>query len=342
MLTPAFDQHGVTVHFGDCLDVLAALPDGSVDAVVTDPPYGLDFRANGWDRFGTGEAFGEWCRLWAVQCLRVLKPGGHLVAFGGTRTWHRLMAAVEDARFEVRDSMAWLYATGFPKSHNVSKALDKAAGADREPDVYEDSAYPQHVYGKGVGSGRMLSRGEPVSDAARRFDGWGTALKPSFEPIVVARKPFPGTVAANVLAHGTGGLNIDGCRGAARPTRLASPGWAGATGTERRWPANVVLDDVTAEALGDHAVYYPTFRYQPKAPQSERPVVDGVRHPTVKPLALMRWLVRLVTPPDGVVLDPFLGSGTTAQAARDEGFRCIGIERNPNYLPLITTRLQGR
>ena len=359
---PIYDHGGVTVYAGDCLDVLATLPDAGVDSVVTDPPYALAFLGQRWDTH-TPEGFESWCRAWAAECLRVLKPGGHLVAFGGTRTYHRLAAGIEDAGFEIRDSLHWIYGAGFPKSRNL----------------------------KG------------------QWQGWGTTLKPGHEPIVLARKPLDGTVAHNVLKHGTGALNIDACRVAYRDAadmdqaRVPQPRFgvkdsrAGTylfrTGEGRngevfdpskgRWPANVLLDTTAAAALdeqsgeqrdgvavkrngvtsngvtgwgkaepgtpdigygggGGASRFFPVFRYTPKADSAERPVVNGVRHPTVKPLDLMRWLVRLVTPPSGTVLDPFAGTGTTAEACILEGFRCIAIEREADYLPLIRQRIDRR
>ena len=480
-----YEGHGVTLHHGDCLDVLRALPDASVDAVVTDPPYGLEFMGKAWDSFGgernegsrggTGDkgilpgygrggtnadvvrfkargasAFGAWCELWAVECLRVLKPGGHLLAFGGTRTWHRLACAVEDAGFEVRDSIAWLYGSGFPKSLDVSKAIDKAAGAEREVVGMADrkaSLGSQGVLGASR-FGEVPTVTAPATPDAERWQGWGTALKPAFEPIVVARKPLTGTVAANVLSWGTGALNVDGCRieGGERPliisksedsTGILGNGLNGSSHggstTAGRWPANVVLDESQAEALdeqsgesapkpartgrkggcsdngtmtgygtGDDVGTWPAdagggasrFFYVAKAPKGERPsyakegagegrVIEGasgkvrecrqcgnrtirsgetqpacghndfafvptaqreerVSHPTVKPLDLMRWLVRLVTPPGGVVLEPFAGSGTTVEACIIEGFDCIAIEKGEEYLPLIMQRIHRR
>ena len=341
---------------GDCLDILRSLGPASVDAIVTDPPYGLGFMGKAWDALPPGVE-------WARECLRVLKPGGYLLAFGGTRTWHRLAVAIEDAGFEIRDSVAWLYGSGFPKSLNVSKAIDKAT---RE--VITAHATPE----------------------AEQWSGWGTALKPAFEPIVVARKPLTGTVAANVLEHGTGALNIDGCRiegdmstgtwGAKQTTSLGYHGGTEGSGyrTEKpsgRWPANVVLDEDQASVLdaqsgttkatprrrnapkgaGTYGAFTGAdedrqgpadpggasrFFYVAKAPKKERPVVGGVTHPTVKPLTLMRWLVRLVTPPGGIVLDPFAGSGTTLEAAVLEGFAAVGIEREADYLQLIEARMR--
>jgi hypothetical protein len=359
----------ITVHHGDCLDVMAEMPDTSVDAIVTDPPYGLGFMGREWDDLPPGEE-------WARECLRVLKPGGHLLAFGGSRTWHRLAVAVEDAGFEVRDSIAWLYGSGFPKSLDVSKAIDKAAGATRE--VVGQYVSPEGTTGRSnhvdrIGTstwiGGLPDITSPATPAAQQWAGWGTALKPAFEPIVVARKPLVGTVAANVLAHGTGALNIDatrvhtpGSEAKAYTVKRLKPGatlnktggnwrpedddavtYEGQT-TAGRWPTNVVLDGDAADELdrqdsGGASRFFPTFRYQAKAPTRERVKVDGVAHSTVKPLELIRWLVRLVTPPDGTVLDPFAGSGTTGEACLLEGLPCILIEREVDYLPLIHKRI---
>ena len=335
----------------------------------------------------SGHEFQDWCRLWLTECLRVLKPGGHLLAFGGTRTWHRLACAVEDTGFEIRDSMAWLYGSGFPKSLDVSKAIDRAAGAL----AHESKRFI--VAGQ---TGKLINpptKGyvppAPATDAVKQWQGWGTALKPAFEPIVVARKPLTGTVAANVLAHGTGALNVDGCRVGTGDTlgRVNNDREAGSnaayfigngrggtftTSDERggRWPANVVLDEHTAAIVdqqsgvttagaagasgtsgfasgydGEYSTPYgdtggaSRFFYVAKAPGEERPTGNGTAHPTVKPLDLMRWLVRLVTPPGGIVLEPFAGSGTTVEACIKEDVRCIAIEREADYLPLIDERI---
>lgn len=400
-----------TLYQGDCLDALKILPDCSVDAVVTDPPYALTANKKGGtgansrnlkspagrSRIGTGGGFmGQaWDGalpdpdIW-VECLRVLKPGGHLLAFGGTRTHHRLWCAIEDAGFELRDTVGWLYAQGFPKSLDVSKAIDKAAGAER--DVIGPNRFAA-VNGKAnvnaFGSASRPDATAPSSDAARQWNGWGSALKPAFEPIALARKPLSEkTIAANVLTHGCGGLNIDGSRipsgedyrklqvvqggnhrhdvGLTQKTRHAE--FVPSSG---RFPANLIHDgseDVVAlfpvtkpssgsprknrssESIGtfktadritagipDAGGSAARFFYCAKASRSDRG--EGNGHPTVKPQSLMAYLCRLVTPPGGLVLDPFMGSGTTGIAALRQGFRFIGIEREPAYVTIATTRL---
>ena len=380
---------------GDCLVELARIPDESVDSVICDPPYGLEFMGKAWDKY-TPLDFELWCAKWAAECLRILKPGGHLLAFGGSRTWHRLAAGIEDAGFEIRDSIAWLYGSGFPKSMDVSKAIDKAAGATREVVGRLRGAHNGSVVGLGEAPSRASEYDATVAatDAAREWEGWGTALKPAFEPVVVARKPLgEKTVAANVLAHGTGALNIDATRiGVEGGTREIPRGTTGKTRMSTnfamqeadtvaaggRWPANVALDESQAAALDEQSgtlkggarparrgadtntrQAYGAFAgqeglkaermadggasrffYVAKAPKSERPVVDGAAHPTVKPLALMRWLIRLVTPPGGCVVDPFAGSGATLEAAYLEGFESIGVEMTPEYWPLIAARIE--
>lgn len=375
------------IYAGDCLEILPGLADEFVDAVVTDPPYELGFMGRAWDASGIAYNVDLW-----KQCLRVLRPGGHLLAFGGTRTSHRLTCAIEDAGFEIRDSIVWIYGSGFPKSLDVSKAIDKAAG------IWRGRAGDIDTLNGSMGGANYerTDKGNPVTDDAKRWTGWGTALKPSHEPIVVARKPLArgATVAANVLAHGTGALNIDACRvGTTREVPASHSKTASAVGVVGigarrleseldpnigRWPTNVVLDDMAAAELdeqsgatksragrrnapkaagtygafagddpdrlghedeGGASRFFPVFRYQAKAPTRERPKVDGVAHPTVKPLELMRWLVRLVTPVDGILLEPFAGSGTTIEACMLEGMRCIGIEREESYGPLIAERM---
>lgn len=566
---------------GDCVEVMAGMEDESVDAVVTDPPYGLEFMGRKWDRldgigqtspptFGppgigerrTGwasrsgqsnrrcEACGHWeysgtpCRCdrpvwpnvsahqgrlqqewhhaWAREALRILRPGGHLLAFGGTRTFHRLTCAIEDAGFEVRDCLSWLYGSGFPKSLDVSKAIDKRPGVSRHAEFARHLTERREVAGlmaadvseRVVGTrtgacwnwehhqfpearwwpalrelldldeswGEIIAEAErertgqrdgnllaiapgqdndrspttlditaPATPGAARWQGWGTALKPAFEPIVVARKPLAGTVAANVLAHGTGAINVDGCRvGTTVETWPASRQetrgnhYHGLGGTQYesrtvetgdapagRWPANVVLSHtpdcrevgvrkvrnpsgsirgdepspVVKNALGerervaweahgtDGTETVPAFECSPDCPvrmldeqagdilgavsngkragtgygegygvQAQVPSYadtggpsrffytakassaerDGATHPTVKPLELMRWLVRLVTPPGGLVLDPFAGSGTTLIAAKLEGLRAVGIEREESYCEMAAERYRRR
>lgn len=408
---------------GNNLEILPTLPDNSIDSIVTDPPYELGFMGKKWD--SSGIAYNV--ELWQ-QCLRVLKPGGHLLSFGGTRTWHRVAVAIEDAGFEVRDSIAWLYGSGFPKSLDVSKAIDKQAGAD----VKIGKAFKvAGEYGnrdlrdpESQGASRDEMRHSAQTNEAKQWQGWGTALKPAFEPIVVARKPLIGTVAENVLTYGTGGLNIDGSRigtGTGEKRVVEYPdirgdnyqqgkgNYADREKIKRevidqgRWPANIILDPYTAELLdgqsGDRpGGNFPTqrgagvatgfgtgkpteggarkmndsggasrFFYVAKASKRDRNEgldeleikrpdtrtstgmgtfeEKGVQpqrnfHPTVKPTDLMRYLIKLVTPPNGTVLDPFAGSGSTGKAAILEGFDFIGIEITDEYLPIIEGRLK--
>lgn len=248
-----------TIHLGDCRQIIATLDDNSIHSIVTDPPYELGFMGKKWDNSGIAYDV----QLW-TECLRVLKPGGHLLAFGGTRTYHRMACAIEDAGFEIRDSIHWLYGSGFPKSHDVSKAIDKAAGAEREvvSSVYrgDRAGTSAGIMGKPVP--RIDTVTAPATDAAKQWAGWGTALKPAHEPIVVARKPLIETVAANVQQHGTGALNIDGARVSYQSdadfqtTQQKNPGTddlvtSGVYGADRpqqsvnaggRWPANVITD----------------------------------------------------------------------------------------------------
>ena len=372
---PFLDDGDVTVYEGDCVEVMAEVPAESVDAVVCDPPYALAFMGRGWDAYGPRE-FQAWCEIWAREALRVLRPGGHLLAFGGTRTFHRLTCGIEDAGFEIRDCLSWLYGSGFPKSLDVSKAIDRAAGAEGgygEPKSAAHAGWIDRGRMRGdeghdgyqrpwMQDGEAVDRNArkylPATEAAATWEGWGTALKPGWEPIVLARKPLAGTVAANVQQHGTGALNIDGCRvgthgysqeewtakgasrttgttyGAHRPSDTPLP--AG------RWPANVVLDEAAARMLDDQAGGPSRFFYTAKASRKDRNT-NGVNntHPTVKPTALMRWLIRMVCPVDGVILDPFGGSGTTGVAARAEGVKCIMVEREAEYLSIIAGRLRA-
>ena len=375
---------------GDCRHVLKTLKTNSVDSIVTDPPYELGFMGKSWDSTGVAYDVAVW-----QECLRVLKPGGHLLAFGGSRTYHRLACAIEDAGFQIRDQIMWVYGSGFPKSLNISKAIDKAAGAD-------------------------------ATAEAKQWDGWGTALKPAHEPIVMARKPLEGNVAQNILEHGTGGINIDGCRvdfvsdedrqestaknqhqdfgtepmtnntvygdySMMKPTNYNPPG---------RFPANFIHDgsDEVLELFPDSkGGAYPAkrgqavntsftggqeteggframgddgsaarFFYCAKANKKDRNEgLDGFaekrpdertvigmgtfeekgvakqanHHPTVKPTNLMRYLCRLVTPPNGLILDPFTGSGSTGKAAVLEGFGFIGVEQSAEYVEIAKARI---
>ena len=371
------DAPVVDVRNGDCRELIAAMPSESVDAIVTDPPYELGFMGKGWD--ASGIAYDV--TLWS-ECLRVLKPGGYLLAFGGTRTYHRMACAIEDAGFEIRDAIYWLYSSGFPKSLDISKAIDKAAGAKRTVQIGtsrgvagEDSQGYGGIARGGVGitqKGVDLPVMAPATDDARKWQGFGTALKPAHEPIVLARKPLTGTVAANVLEHGTGALNVDGAR-VGDEAQINTYSGRHAFGDSQvgeeyrakivmgRWPANVITD-------GSIDAEWVRYFYSAKASKAERnaglnalpatfaPTMNnGIggkehdpetatpkqnTHPTVKPLALMRYLVRLVTPPGGTVLEPFAGSGTTLAAAVLEGFNAIGCELTEDYLPIIAGRVQ--
>ena len=434
ILTPFLDASGVTLYAGDCIEVMRQLPEASVDAIVTDPPYGLEFMGKDWDApwrdsrayigrggdirgrtapvlpqsYVAGTSFQEWTELWAREALRILKPGGHLLAFAGTRTYHRMASGVEDAGFEIRDCIAWMYGSGFPKSLDVSKAIDKAAGAERE--IVGRYTSPEGTTGRrSRGHNRNTFSGDnysekhegdgltpitaPATDAARKWSGWGTSLKPAFEPVVVARKPLVGTVAQNVIEHGTGALNVDGCRiaasdqfgGGKNGTSGFADGYQSGDGWQPgniagRWPANVVLDEAAGEMLDeqsgiqrdgvavrrnrkldathlnpsswqlpnrplDDMTYRGSggasrFFYCAKASKKDRNTNGAENtHPTVKPTELMGWLIRLVTPPGGIILDPFGGSGSTGVAARMENVRCILIEREAEYLDIIRQRL---
>ncbi len=343
---------GVTLqlHHGDCLEVLRTMPDASVDSVVTDPPYGLAFMGKRWDYDVPS------VEIW-YECLRVLKPGGHLLAFAGTRTQHRMAVRIEDAGFEIRDMIAWVYGSGFPKSLDVSKAIDKAAGAERTEIIGKSARHGGGIVGNGSSyevSPEVPMLYAPATDAAQQWAGWGTTLKPALEPITVARKPLAGTVAANVLEHGTGALNVEGCRVGGRwPANLIHDGSEevvaglfpqskdGVAG-KRSGVAHVTLHGLAAcdEPWGGYGGEgsVARFFYCAKASKANRD--DGNNHPTVKPTDLMRYLCRLVTPPGGIVLDPFMGSGSTGKAAMLEGFGFIGIEREAAYRAIAERRIR--
>jgi site-specific DNA-methyltransferase (adenine-specific) len=401
ILTPFLDDIDVILYAGDCIEVMRQMPEASVDAIVTDPPYGLEFMGRDWDGFGTPLGFQTWTESWAREALRILKPGGHLLAFAGTRTYHRMASGVEDAGFEIRDCIAWMYGSGFPKSLDVSKAIDKAAGAEREvigsklgrPGMAKDGSNQRNGFDAAFGGDSSGAMATDITAAATpeaaKWNGWGTALKPAYEPIVVARKPLVGTVAANVLEHGTGALNIDACR--IGTDSICSSGQGIKSGANNfigggkdtqppsvhigRWPANIALDETAASILDQQSGVSTStakprnnndfesvskgaekanttfghedtggasrFFYTAKASRHDRNaggLADNT-HPTVKPTELMRWLIRLVTPPGGIILDPFGGSGSTGLAARAENTRCILIEREPEYLNIIRDRL---
>lgn len=333
-------MNNVKLYMGNSLTRLKELKDNSIDSIVTDPPYEIGYSGHGWD--STGIAYSV--ELWA-EALRVLKPGGHLLSFGATRTWHRMAVAVEDAGFEIRDNIAWLYASGMPKSQDISKAIDKRKGTFEQREVVRVIKGDTHAGAFATSKtgnaeariDRVITRG--ASPEAQRFEGWGTALRPSFEPIVLARKSLPSktTIAENVLNLGTGAININ-------DTRLAYDKkdypLAKSYNPEGRWTPNVTMDEVTADGLDEKIARASRYFYVAKPSGSERPVADGKAHPTVKPLALMQRLIRLVTPPGGVVLDIFAGSGSTLEAAALEGFDSIGFELTEEYVPLIKVRAE--
>lgn len=460
MAEPVYSRWDIDVYHGDCLDVMRALPDASIDAVITDPPYGLSelppkkiakaltawlggdreyvptgqggFMGRKWDEFVPPPA------VWD-ECFRVLKPGGHLLSFAGSRTADLMGISIRLAGFEFRDTidcrLSWYYGSGFPKSRDVSVDIDRMAGAEREVIGYDASrARPNRKYESGAignigGNGKVSDRSDngatltaPATVAARQWHGWGTALKPSHEPIIMARKPLTLTVAGTVLEHGTGALNIAACKvGTSKDVPTSSSGSRamsygfgakadrdGMDPNTGRWPPNVVLshsaslDPVSGEPIGDACAdgcvagcavaeldaqsgtltsgkvgpdgfsgqfkaevygtfarneirpetvygdsggasrFFPVFRWESKAPPAERPRVNGVAHPTCKPLELMKWLARLITPPGGTILDCFAGTGTTGQAARAEGFPAILIEQDPVSIGLIKARLDAR
>lgn len=303
---------------GDCRKLMEELEAESVHSIVTDPPYELGFMGKRWDKSGVAFDPATW-----QACLRVAKPGAYLLAFGGTRTFHRMTCAIEDAGWEIRDCMMWVYGSGFPKSLDVSKAIDKAAGAVREivgEKVTGRANAPRSEgrnYTDCAGGQMTVPITAPSTDAAKQWDGWGTALKPAWEPIIVARKPFKGSVAANVQRHGTGALNV------------------GASKVGERWPANVIHDGAqeVCDLLGSAARFF----YCAKTSKKDRG--EGNTHPTVKPTDLMRYLCRLVTATDGLVFDPFMGSGSTGKAAILEGFNFVGIEQDRDSYETSLKRL---
>jgi len=419
----------IDLRLGDCIEILKTLEDNSVDSIVTDPPYGLEFMGKEWDSFikggGTGwkagqmadtqslpdnnsfkqKGFGklpvyrgmsdkqkmtfqEFSYNWAKECFRILKPGGHLLAFGGSRMYHRLACGIEDAGFEVRDQIMWIYGSGFPKSHNIGKAIDKIQGNEREVvgnkgsyrDIRNGSLDPQLTQDR--------DRIEVLETKGQSdWEGWGTALKPAHEPICMARKPLSEkSIAQNVLKHGTGGINIDGCRigNETITTNGVGSNWQykSRNGIEQekqepyegRFPANIMFDEEAGKILDEQSDKASRFFYCPKVSKKERnagledfekkvnkfgnqkngedmgnkSVNDKFttqpranNHPTVKPIALMEYLIKLVTPKGGTVLEPFMGSGSTGIAAKNLGMSFIGIEKEEEYFEIAKQRING-
>lgn len=382
-----------TYYLGDCLEVMDKLEADSIDAIITDPPYELNFMGKGWDNAGV--SFNK--ETWA-KCLRLLKPGGYLLAFGGSKTFHRIACAIEDAGFEIRDTIMWIYGSGFPKSMNISNVIE-AKNKYGKADTIAKRKVEQNSDGKeykvvqtnngAMGEKKIVNRSEykPVDSSAKQWSGWGTCLKPAFEPIIVARKPFKGSLVDNILEHGVGGLNIDECR--VRNEEQAQLSRNVASG---RFPANIIHDgseeatggmpktkgcqgkgfkkgDYKSSAVnttfsrGD-CVPYNDFgsasRYFYCAKASKRDRDEGLdefeekrfttrlrnTHPTVKPTALMQYLVRLVCPKGSVILDPFMGSGSTGKATayenkdRNAGYSFIGIEQDEQYLEIAKARIK--
>lgn len=385
----------------DCLKAMQEMPDGCVDAIVTDPPYGLAFMGAKWDTFGRSKQYGNDSmevrreksidyaeahkgaprygnghgpgKLTAEEALsfqremtpifteamRVAKPGAHLLCFGGTRTFHRITCAIEDAGWEIRDCIMWVYGSGFPKSMDVSKAIDKALGAEREKvratgGLTNNRNLNDDGWSKIGQSNPIMDGPTPVTAAAAEWDGWGTCLKPAWEPIIVARKPLDGTVAHNVMTHGTGAINIDGCRletfsdgpyttprsnfGGRRNSMAGPMDRTGYDGGKGRFPANL-MHDGSQEATGGLPDGAERYFYCAKASKRDRG--EGNDHPTVKPNALMRWLVRLVCPQGGTVLDPFMGSGSTGVACIQEGMRFVGIDMDEHYCEIAKKRISA-
>ena len=393
---------GITLHQGDCRDIMRTYPDQHFDAVITDPPYGISFAGEKWDT-ATPHGFQAWAQSWGEEALRVLKPGGYMLAFSAPRTYHRLTSGLEDAGFEIRDAMAWIRADGKPAGMDIAASIDRGALQTREtllrftswlrstgitckqvnqatnsfmgshyltqakqpaiptrahwdsllpllegttiPGWVTDLVNDTHTANilkerkgrdvrvidttgtaTGMHSRAVKNAGEAIRDEAKEWAGWGLGLKPAWEPIVVARRPVEGdSTTANVVKHGVGALNIQ-----------AASDW-----NDGLYPPNLLMGEeamVAAVEQGAPDHVWPVFKYQPKAPTSERPKVGGVQHVTVKPLELMRYLVRLVVKPGSLILEPFAGSGTTLQAAAMENTQAVGCELDDRYIPLIKAR----
>jgi site-specific DNA-methyltransferase (adenine-specific) len=451
----------IDLRLGDCLEVLKTIPDNSIDAVITDPPYGIGFMNKEWDnpeklrqqqerdlerskiRNENGTApvtasfspfpgqgykgrkeglwFQQWCQLWAEECLRILKPGGHILSFSAPRTYHRMASAFEDAGFEIRDQLMWVFGSGFPKSHNIGKAIDKIEGNEREivgrkiqrVDGTTRNLQPNGGFMKEnvktKPSDGYIDIEKPGSENSEKWEGWGTALKPAHEPIVMARKPLSEkSIAENVLKHGTGGINIDGSRiemkqgdkmdirryNEYHDTFSSYEEGESPKGKEYivnepheggRFPANIIFDEEAGQLLDEQSgergngwkknygkedyngLQYSSstqqcifgggyngkntysdkggasrFFYCPKAAKKDRG--EGIElinnHPTVKPTDLMRYLINLITPPNGTILDPFMGSGSTGKAAVRCGLNFIGIEKEQEYMDIASARIE--
>lgn len=388
-----------TVFIGDCHEIMSNMTRGLFHAAVTDPPYGLEFMGKEWDApWATSKredemddpvkskylrhnveyvynsiAYQEWFKARAEEMIYVMKPGAHILSFGGSRMWHRMSCAIEDAGFEIRDTLMWLYGSGFPKSYNISKGIDKMLGVERK--VVEDK-----VSGSGLAQGQFNRRNseekggygfkeeydvtEPGSEEARQWNGWGTTLKPAFEPIILARSPMHDSTAKNTLEHGCGGMNIDACRVGSTGTivkkvieskissgsgvynfntkkegDVSMRGYA-TNGVDGKWPTNVIHDG-SEEVVTSLPEGADRFFYSAKANEDDRPhgkIKDA--HPTVKPMELMSYLVRLVCVQGGMILDPFMGTGSTGCAAIKEGMWFVGIDQSQKYADMAIGRLK--
>jgi len=314
----------VSVLHGDCIDLMRGMPAESVDAIVTDPPYGLGFMGKAWDALPPGEE-------WALECLRVLKPGGHLLAFGGTRTWHRLAVAVEDAGFEIRDSIAWMHGEGFPKGKAQLKPSHEPIVMARRRTVAPRSGLLQ------IEAARIEGIPQPGGASAISIYGTPTGYKPSGLPNVLGNPN--GRWPANVILDEAMAAELDAQSGYLHPAGNKADTATGIGATYGATSYQVSYAGIANRTHKDQGGGASRFFYVAKASKRERPTVNGVSHTTVKPLKLMRHLVRLVTPEGGTILDPFAGSGTTIEAAILEGFNVIGIEREAEYLPLIQARI---
>lgn len=350
------------IHQRDCFTVLEELPANSVHAIVTDPPYAEGdydgMMGEEWDSFDGPKEFQEWCHKWAEQCKRVLKPGGHLIAFGSNDGHHRMFCGVEDAGFEIRDTLTWHYSDAMPKGQDISKLIDRREGktderevigertttydgADRDPEKHSNPADDSNIGEWGFNeTPHGAKQRQGATERSRQWDGWRTGLKNASEFAVLARTPLSeGTAVDNVLEHETGGLHVNGCR-------ITPDGWiphAERELGEGRYPMNTVFSHEEAQRLDErNNDSLSTYFYCPKASPSERTVNDLVPeeyvHPTQKPEELMKWLVTLVTRENHIVLDPFAGSGTTCVASKELGRQFIGIEKDETYADIARLR----